>query len=266
MLRLAFFLVMLCCILFGCNSSASHPKGKSDSSAEQTTVENDTTPTGFRRDWLAMSPEKRQTYYTNLCSRIEAHRLKLAARWKNATSENTQQRILRESRNYIFTVLTDTILVCWYNTPWDFNGVSQQPGQGTIACGYFVTTTLQDAGFRLERIWLSQQASSILIKKFADKAHIKTVTNKQTDKILRFLDQQEQSLFIIGLDIHTGFVVRQNEKTDMLHASFWPQRKVVREPMKTSAIINESKFFMTGDILKTDITIIKWLEGKSFGQ
>ena len=51
----------------------------------------------------------------------------------------------------------------WVETKWDFNGVSRVSRQGSIACGYFVTTVLEDIGFKLNRIKLSQQASSVMI-------------------------------------------------------------------------------------------------------
>ena len=31
--------------------------------------------------------------------------------------------------------VVDSLLPCWYGTPWDFNGITETPGQGKIACG-----------------------------------------------------------------------------------------------------------------------------------
>src|ERR1700741_5295000 len=55
--------------------------------------------------------------------------------------------------------LRDSLLPCWYGTPWGFYGTTEEPGQGTIACGYFVTTVLRDAGCSLQRIKLAQYPS-----------------------------------------------------------------------------------------------------------
>ena len=44
--------------------------------------------------------------------------------------------------------LRDDLLPAWNGTAWAMNGTSQVPGRGSIACGYFVSTTLMHAGFR----------------------------------------------------------------------------------------------------------------------
>ena len=40
------------------------------------------------------------------------------------------------------SLLTDKIFPYWYGTDWDFNGTTQKPNEGKIACGYFVTCLL----------------------------------------------------------------------------------------------------------------------------
>jgi hypothetical protein len=41
---------------------------------------------------------------------------------------------------------------------------SETPGRGEIACGYFVSTVLRDAGFGVERVRLAQQASERIVR------------------------------------------------------------------------------------------------------
>lgn len=65
----------------------------------------------------------------------------------------------------ISRIITDSLMPCWYGTPWDFNGCTADPGKGSIACGYFVTTVLRDAGLQLNRIRLAQSPSGIIIHK-----------------------------------------------------------------------------------------------------
>lgn len=54
--------------------------------------------------------------------------------------------------------LVNHIFPYWYGTKWSFNGHTQIPNQGSISCGYFVSTTLSDVGVNVERISLAQQA------------------------------------------------------------------------------------------------------------
>ena len=58
----------------------------------------------------------------------------------------------KQGKEKIFTrAVAETIIPDWIGTKWDFNGISEKPQQGNIACGYFVTTVLRDAGLNLAR-------------------------------------------------------------------------------------------------------------------
>jgi hypothetical protein len=43
---------------------------------------------------------------------------------------------------FIHHSLSKTIFPHWYGTVWDYNGYTNTPKNGVIACGYFVSTTL----------------------------------------------------------------------------------------------------------------------------
>src|SRR5687768_5014531 len=55
-------------------------------------------------------------------------------------------------------LLVDRIIPYWIGTPWSFEGHTSIPNSGKIACGYFVSTTLLDLGFNLNRYTFAQQA------------------------------------------------------------------------------------------------------------
>jgi hypothetical protein len=87
---------------------------------------------------------------------------KNAAKWKQLSIQQKQR---------IFTqTITATIIPSWIGTAWSFSGTSQTPQQGSIACGYFVTTVLQDGGVRLARVKLAQCASEQMITTKPSKA------------------------------------------------------------------------------------------------
>ncbi len=50
---------------------------------------------------------------------------------------------------------------------WDFYGTTTTPREGKIACGYYVTTVLEQAGFHLQRVLLAQQASAYVVQTLA---------------------------------------------------------------------------------------------------
>ncbi len=71
-------------------------------------------------------------------------------------------RITLDSVRQAFTnTLLDDIIPYWYGTDWSFEGHTTVPRSGQIACGYFVSTTLLDAGLRLNRFRLAQQAPEV---------------------------------------------------------------------------------------------------------
>ena len=72
---------------------------------------------------------------TNYQAKLDSSIKKL----KNLSSDS----IISESFYY---VMTDSVFPHWMGTKWDFNGVSNVPGKGMIACGYFVSTTLKHVG------------------------------------------------------------------------------------------------------------------------
>ncbi|WP_230679026.1 hypothetical protein, partial [Streptococcus pneumoniae] len=57
----------------------------------------------------------------------------------------------------------------WIGTPWDYNGITQIPNRGYIACGYLVTTILRDAGVQINRVKMAQCASEQMISSLTTK-------------------------------------------------------------------------------------------------
>jgi hypothetical protein len=146
------------------------------------------------------------------------------------------------------TFIIDSLLPCWYGTPWDFNGTTLQPGNGTIACGYFVTTVLQDAGINLNRIKLSQCASEEMIKKLSLKNSITRFRNKSITQFAESLKQKEKGLYIIGLDFHTGFIYHNGEELFFIHASYAYPKVVRKEKVTQSSVLASSKYKVIGKV------------------
>lgn len=65
------------------------------------------------------------------------------------------------------TALLERIIPYWEGTPWTFEGHTSVPNKGSIACGYFVSTTLRDVGLNLNRYKLAQQSPLIEAKSLA---------------------------------------------------------------------------------------------------
>jgi len=191
----------------------------------------------------------------------------LAVEYSKAENDDAKEAVLVKARQLLLTTMSDSMFVCWYGTGWDFNGTTTSPRQGNIACGYFVTTLLKHAGFLINRSHLAQLASSEMIKTFCPPDKIKTITNNQTKKLFAYMKSKSDGIFIVGLDNHTGFIVKQGETIDFVHANYLSNvDKVIREPLEKSEIILSNGFFMVGELLYSDATITKWIKGEKIGE
>jgi hypothetical protein len=175
----------------------------------------------------------------------------------------TEKATLRDqpvasARHYLFTLIHTEIPSYWGGTPWDFNGVTRTPGQGKIACGYFITNTLTDLGFPIERVKLAQAASSEMIK--AITVQTKWLTGFEALKTY-LAAQPDESVFIVGLDFHTGYITKEKGKSYFIHSNYINQAGVMKEEINRSAALQASKVFMIGNLGMNDELLKKWLAG-----
>lgn len=175
-----------------------------------------------------------------------------------------KQTVLQNmASNYLYTTLTDSIYPYWYGTTWDFNGTTRQPKKGKIACGYFVTTTLEDCGFYLPRVKLAQQAASVIIRSLCTKKSIKTF-NKLT-QLKAHMDRQPEGIYILGLDTHVGFLWNTKKELYFVHASYSGNRQVSKENWDESTVMQKSKLFVVGDLLGNKTLMHQWITGANIG-
>ena len=156
------------------------------------------------------------------------------------------------------TVIVDSIFP-YYGTAWDFNGTTQTPGKGAIACGYFVSTVLRDAGITLNRIKTGQSASQAIVKEFADKNSTKIFSNQPLDSTLNFVKEKGAGLFIIGLDYHVGFVYYDSQHIWFIHSKWANPKAVVKENAAQSEILYYSKYRIAGKISSNKTLLDKWV-------
>lgn len=190
--------------------------------------------------------EELQKKYNALKSNIEKKRILLAG------NENEIN-----SKKYLVTTLTDSIFHYWYDTEWDFNGITQEPRKGNIACGYFVTTTLLHFGFDLNRVKLAQQPASIIIRTLCKKESIKTFSNGNLKGLKEYIKKSEDGLYIIGLDNHVGYIHKKDTSMVMIHADAG-NGKVCRERLDDCSPIVNSQFHMIGNLSENEALLKKW--------
>ncbi len=206
---------------------------------------------------LALTLHATPRSYEACKARILVQRDSMATRYQ-AADASARAALVASARKLILNTISKELFPAWMGTPWDFNGVTQKPREGMIACGYFVTTVLRDAGFGVERAKLAQQASLKIIQVLCPRADIKDYGGIDVPELVRRMGTLPQGLYIVGLDIHTGFITNGPKTVDFIHASYGTPRVVVHEQALKSQVLAQSKRFVLGRV-DNDVLLTKWL-------
>lgn len=156
--------------------------------------------------------------------------------------------------------LTNKIFPYWYGTDWNFNGTSQKPNEGSIACGYFVTTTLRDIGVDINRVKLAQCASEEMIKKLVSEDNIYRFSNKNIQEFEKTLKEKGNGIYVVGLDHHTGFLYLSEEGNYFIHSSGARPFKVVKEKLAESSLLIKSKYRIAGKLSSDKQLLNNWVK------
>lgn len=180
-----------------------------------------------------------------------------SAAYNQAKTDSAKKEVIRQSKEYLLSMLTDTVFPYWYGTQWAFSGITEQPGEGYIACGYFVSTTLKHSGFKLNRYKLAQQAASLICKSVSGPG--KTYTLRTIADVEKHMKNQPEGLYVLGLDYHVGFLLKEKGSLYFIHSNYLKPMKVTREGFSGSGAVKLSDIFVVGEILTED-NILKWLK------
>lgn len=201
--------------------------------------------------------------YRPRVARLAARRTALAARYRQARTAAQKAAVLQQARQLLVASLDTVIWPAWYGTPWAFYGTTQQPQKDSIACGYFVTTTLRDAGLRLDRVALAKTTSEKLIQNLTDEAHIRRYRLVPPARFVQQMQQLGDGLYIVGLDFHVGFLRVRQGQVRFIHSTYLGEGQVVNEEAATSAALR-SKYRVVGCISADARLLESWLRQRRF--
>ena len=201
--------------------------------------------------------------YATLVAELERWRLELAQRHRSSRHPDERAAVLRDARSLLELVLPE-MMRCWLGTPWDFHGTARQPGPQPIACGYFVSTVLLDAGFRLDRYRLAQQPSSKILRTFLPADQCQLRTGADYDSFLREITDPGDGVVLVGLDTHVGFLEIREGRVRFLHSSGARPRRVVDESSEAAEVLRRSHWRMTGHLTASSAVLEGWLRGKNW--
>lgn len=156
--------------------------------------------------------------------------------------------------------LLNKIIPHWYGTKWSFNGHTSMPKSGEIACGYFVSTTLQDAGLNVNRFQLAQQsplneATSLALDK--DVQFFDEETAKESLEKMR--KQLNEGIYFIGFGkSHVGFLVKRKRSVILIHSNYIDEKGVDIEFADNSKVFHSFKQFYITPITENQTLMDSW--------
>lgn len=206
--------------------------------------------------------QKPDVPYSEYISGVMEKRLSYEKQYVNANPQEKKELIV-SARKYLLHTLTKDIFAYWYGTQWDFNGTTRTPGEGSIACGYFVTNVLSDVGFKIPRVKWAQSASEVFIVQLANE-ELKRSSNASMKKVRSYLKKAGEGLYLVGLDSHVGFVYVQGDQMKFIHSNYYsPTNGVSMEELETHNPLNDSSYRVFGKLL-SDQMVERWILGVDY--
>ena len=174
------------------------------------------------------------------------------------TLKSTNQT-LDSCRKYFLHSFEYEIFPHWVGTTWDYNGYSNQPGEGKlIACGYFVSTPLKHMGFNWNRFKLAQMYSMDIV----DTLCTDMTKFENREEMINQLKQKKDHLYIIGLDNHVGMLLKSRGLIWFVHSNYIGSEGPVKEFALASEALYSSAYYV--GTFTSDQNMQKWLNGTLF--
>jgi len=207
---------------------------------------------GYHR--FVYTPER----YEAFTKAIQTKQKKLQVNFEKLNTTNQKQYLEKASKHLKTNV--PKLFNYWYGTKWDLNGMTQVPGHGKIACGYFVTTILQDAGFRMSRIKMSQMAAEPLLKKLVSPQQLQRFYKIPLEKFVQKVRKRGTGLYLVGLDTHIGFLWFPDKEEPLwfVHSSSLGWECVKREEALKSRTLKNSKYKVLARLDNDEKFLRRW--------
>lgn len=192
----------------------------------------------------------------------EGRRAALAARWKRARPAE-RPAILKEAAAALTDSVAGVLSPFWYGTRWDFNGITETPGEGRVACGYFVSTMMKHAGLGVERVRMAQQASENIIRTLTGAPHLYKGHGLSIADFVTLVRGLGPGLSVVGLDKHVGLLWHDGAEVWFLHSTVAEVGEVIKERALDSRTLASSKYRIVGAITDDARLLEAWLDGRA---
>lgn len=194
-------------------------------------------------------------------ARLEEARIAYAVELERAKDKD---EVLDRASATLFQAISEELLPAWTGTPWAFHGTSATPGSGEIACGMFVGTILEHAGFRVDRIALGRLASERIALTLTGEHNLRRWRLVPVELVEREVSLWGEGLYMVGLDYHAAFiVVDSSARVSLVHSSYYWPGSVRSEPVTGNNPFRDSKYRVIAKLLDRRM-VRKWILGRTF--
>ncbi len=196
--------------------------------------------------------------YRNGKIKVEQERLWLKKKFLLLKDHEAKASFLDSVSNVFTDLLLNNIVPYWYGTPWGFEGHTAVPNQGEIACGYFVSTTLNHIGLNLNRYDLAKQWPLNEAKSLAIDTNFVLTFNSEKEVIKsEFFSLFSDGLYFIGLDSHVGYLYIYKGQVFFIHSNYIENRVMLESIEKSEAFISRHYFLVK--ISRNKSLMQKWI-------
>jgi len=204
--------------------------------------------------------------YVNNKSEINSRRLQYFEDLSKISDSIKRDSIIDDARQYFTSQLLNQIVPHWYGTVWDFNGYTNKPNDGLIACGYFVSTTLKHMGININRYKLAQQAGLNEAKTLEPEKGLLIYRVDYSEGLEVVLEKMKKALkdglFFVGLSNHVGYIYVKNNELYFLHSNYIDGYVMIEKAETSDAFLSD--IYVIADITHNDSLILKWINNTEF--
>ena len=253
--------ILLVNALISCSSSGTnhHQSNPSDSTivvSDIPEVEEELTLDSIK---FRIHADTQHTYKEAL-AHLQTRRSSWRINYGLSSSIDAKDSILIKAGKDLENTLVQSLFPFWYGTAWDFNGISNVPGEGQIACGYFVSTTLKHAGCNLNRYKVAQQSSKKACEIFALGDSVHRYQPIDVEDFKTKTAHVADGLYCIGLDYHVGYLLKRDGRYFFIHSSYVGIDGVSIEPIEEAQAFYSQVYYLSA-ITSNKAFVKRWIEG-----
>lgn len=200
--------------------------------------------------------------YAEAKAEVLKRRVEFKELLNKANDKQRKNKVLTSAGNYLDSAVCEVLFPYWKGTPWDFNGHTDVPNEGEIACGYLVSTILKHAGVNVNRYKMAQQSALSEIKTISGTTGAKYLGN-DSSMALEKIKQLKDGLYILGLSNHVGFIQVAKNEVRFIHSTYLEPTAAINEKAGNSDAFKYSNAYYIGEISGNKPFIQKWLNNKT---